>query len=96
MTAGNSTPLSDGAAVVLLASEAWAGEHGLPVLAYVAHAETAAVDHVHGGEGLLMAPTHAVPRMLSRAGLDAPGLRPVRDPRGVRLPGALHAGRLGR
>ncbi len=68
MTAGNSTPLSDGAAVVLLASEAWAGEHGMPVLAYVADAETAAVDHVRGGEGLLMAPTRAVPRMLSRAG----------------------------
>ena len=68
MTAGNSTPLSDGAAVVLLASEAWARERGVPVLAYLADAETAAVDHVHGGEGLLMAPAHAVPRMLSRAG----------------------------
>ncbi|GAA1808105.1 acetyl-CoA C-acetyltransferase [Planosporangium flavigriseum] len=69
MTAGNSTPLSDGAAVVLLASEEWAAAHHLPVLAYFETAETAAVDFVHGGEGLLMAPTYAVPRMLARAGL---------------------------
>jgi acetyl-CoA C-acetyltransferase len=69
MTAGNSTPLSDGAAVVLLASEEWAAAHRLPVLAYFETAETAAVDFVHGGEGLLMAPTYAVPRMLARAGL---------------------------
>jgi acetyl-CoA C-acetyltransferase len=69
MTAGNSTPLSDGAAVVLLASEEWAASHHLPVLAYFETAETAAVDFVHGGEGLLMAPTYAVPRMLARAGL---------------------------
>jgi acetyl-CoA C-acetyltransferase len=69
MTAGNSTPLSDGAAVVLLASEEWAAAHHLPVLAYFETAETAAVDFVHGGEGLLMAPTYAVPRMLTRAGL---------------------------
>jgi acetyl-CoA C-acetyltransferase len=69
MTAGNSTPLTDGAALVLLASEEWAAAHHLPVLAYFETAETAAVDFVHGGEGLLMAPTYAVPRMLSRAGL---------------------------
>jgi acetyl-CoA C-acetyltransferase len=69
MTAGNSTPLSDGAAVVLLASEEWATAHHLPVLAYFETAETAAVDFVHGGEGLLMAPTYAVPRMLARTGL---------------------------
>ncbi|NJC69071.1 acetyl-CoA C-acetyltransferase [Planosporangium thailandense] len=69
MTAGNSTPRSDGAAVVLLASEEWAAAHHLPVLAYFETAETAAVDFVHGGEGLLMAPTYAVPRMLARAGL---------------------------
>src|SRR5213075_1011530 len=56
MTAGNSTPLSDGASAVLLASEEWAREHGLPVLAFVTEAQTAAVDHVHRGEGLLMAP----------------------------------------
>jgi acetyl-CoA C-acetyltransferase len=69
MTAGNSTPLSDGAALVLLASEEWAEERGLPVLAYMSHAETAAVDYVNGGEGLLMAPAYAMPRMLARAGL---------------------------
>ncbi|MCW2638695.1 MAG: acetyl-CoA acetyltransferase [Dactylosporangium sp.] len=69
MTAGNSTPLSDGAAVVLLASEEWAAAHHLPVLAYFETTETAAVDFVHGGEGLLMAPTYAVPRMLARTGL---------------------------
>jgi acetyl-CoA C-acetyltransferase len=69
MTAGNSTPLSDGAALVLLASEEWAEQRGLPVLAYLSHAETAAVDYVNGGEGLLMAPAYAMPRMLARAGL---------------------------
>ncbi len=69
MTAGNSTPLTDGASTVLLASEEWAKERSLPVLAYLTHSETAAVDYVHGGEGLLMAPAYAVPRMLARAGL---------------------------
>jgi acetyl-CoA C-acetyltransferase len=69
MTAGNSTPLSDGAALVLLASEEWAQEHNLPVLAYFSHAETAAVDYVDGTEGLLMAPAYAMPRMLDRAGV---------------------------
>jgi acetyl-CoA C-acetyltransferase len=69
MTAGNSTPLSDGASVTLLASEEWAHARGLPVLAYFTAAQTAAVDYVHGGEGLLMAPTHAMPVMLARAGL---------------------------
>jgi acetyl-CoA C-acetyltransferase len=69
MTAGNSTPLSDGAAVVLLASDAWAAERELPVLAHLTLSETAAVDYVHGEEGLLMAPVHAIPRLLERAGL---------------------------
>ncbi|MCD4534923.1 acetyl-CoA C-acetyltransferase [Nocardioides sp. cx-169] len=69
MTAGNSTPLTDGASVVLLASEEWAEEHGLPVLAYLTAYETAAVDYVHGGEGLLMAPAYAMARMLQREGL---------------------------
>jgi acetyl-CoA C-acetyltransferase len=69
MTAGNSTPLSDGAALVLLASEDWAEERGLPVLANLTHTQTAAVDYVNGGEGLLMAPAYAIPRMLARAGL---------------------------
>jgi acetyl-CoA C-acetyltransferase len=69
MTAGNSSPLSDGASVVLLASEEWAAAHRLPVQAWFTWSETAAVDFVHGGEGLLMAPLYAVPRMLARAGL---------------------------
>jgi acetyl-CoA C-acetyltransferase len=69
MTAGNSTPLTDGASVVLLASEEWAKEHGLPVLAYITASETAAVDYVHGGEGLLMAPAYAMSRLLEREGL---------------------------
>jgi acetyl-CoA C-acetyltransferase len=69
MTAGNSTPLSDGSAAVLLASEEWAREHGLPVQAFLTEAQTAAVDYVHKGEGLLMAPAYAVPTMLDRAGL---------------------------
>jgi acetyl-CoA C-acetyltransferase len=69
MTAGNSTPLTDGASVVLLASEEWAAERGLPVLAYFTAYETAAVDYVHGAEGLLMAPAYAVARMLQREGL---------------------------
>ena len=69
MTAGNSTPLSDGASTVLLATEEWAKARKLPVLAYLTFSQTAAVDYVHGGEGLLMAPAYAVPRMLARAGL---------------------------
>ncbi|MEU5041301.1 acetyl-CoA C-acetyltransferase [Streptomyces griseorubiginosus] len=69
MTAGNSTPLTDGAAVVLLASEEWAKARGLEVLAYLTAYETAAVDYVGGEDGLLMAPAYAVPRMLERAGL---------------------------
>ncbi|MEV4479930.1 acetyl-CoA C-acetyltransferase [Micromonospora coxensis] len=69
MTAGNSSPLTDGASTVLLASEEWAREHQLPVAAWFTWSETAAVDFVHGDEGLLMAPAYAVPRMLTRAGL---------------------------
>jgi acetyl-CoA C-acetyltransferase len=69
MTAGNSTPLSDGASAVLLASEDWTKERGLPVRAWFVDAETAAVDYVHKREGLLMAPAYAVPRMLARNGL---------------------------
>ncbi len=69
MTAGNSTPLSDGASTVLLASEDWAAERGVEPLAFLTEYETAAVDYAHGGEGLLMAPAYALPRMLARAGL---------------------------
>ncbi|GAA5034410.1 acetyl-CoA C-acetyltransferase [Terrabacter aeriphilus] len=69
MTAGNSTPLTDGASAVLLASEEWATAHRLTPLAWFVDAETAAVDYVHGDEGLLMAPAYAVPRLLARNGL---------------------------
>ncbi|MGF6594698.1 acetyl-CoA C-acetyltransferase [Pseudomonas sp. 2835] len=69
LTPGNSTPLTDGASVVLLGSEDWARERGLPVLAYLVDGETAAVDFVKGHEGLLMAPAYAVPRLLARNGL---------------------------
>ncbi|WP_277052980.1 acetyl-CoA C-acetyltransferase [Zestomonas thermotolerans] len=69
LTAGNSTPLTDGASAVLLASEEWAKARGLPILAYFRDGEAAAVDFVHGQEGLLMAPVYAVPRLLARNGL---------------------------
>lgn len=69
MTAGNSTPLTDGASTVLLATEEWADSHGLPKLATVLDGEAAAVDFVHGKDGLLMAPVFAVPRLLARHGL---------------------------
>src|ERR1700731_115469 len=69
MTAGNSTPLTDGASVALLAGDEWAAEHSLTPLAYFVDAETAAVDYVNGADGLLMAPTYAVPRLLARNGL---------------------------
>ncbi|MCC2657346.1 MAG: acetyl-CoA C-acetyltransferase [Panacagrimonas sp.] len=69
LTAGNSTPLTDGASTVLLASEDWAASRGLEPQAYLTHAETAAVDFASGKEGLLMAPAYAVPRMLARAGI---------------------------
>jgi acetyl-CoA C-acetyltransferase len=69
MTAGNSTPLTDGASVVLLGSQDWAQRHGLTPLAYFVDSETAAVDYVNGSDGLLMAPTYAVPRLLARNGL---------------------------
>lgn len=68
LTAANSTPLTDGAAAVLLASDDWAAAHGHAPLAYLKDAQVAAVDFVHG-EGLLMAPTVAVPEMLKRHGL---------------------------
>src|SRR5437764_1461780 len=82
MTAGNSTPLTDGASAVLLSTDEWAKERRLPVLAHLVDAETAAVDYVYGQspspsgegsrrgpEGLLMAPVYAVPRLLERNGL---------------------------
>ncbi|QNG20292.1 acetyl-CoA C-acetyltransferase [Rhodococcus triatomae] len=69
MTAGNSTPLTDGASAVLLSTDEWATERNLPVLAHLVDSETAAVDYVHGKDGLLMAPTYAIPRLLERNGL---------------------------
>jgi len=69
LTPGNSTPLTDGASAVLLASEEWAAARGLPVLAWLSFSEVAAVDFFGEKEGLLMAPAYAVPRMLARAGL---------------------------
>ena len=69
ITAANASPLTDGASAVLLATEEWAQARGLPVLAYMATAEVAAVDFVDGREGLLMAPAYAIPRMLARLGL---------------------------
>ncbi|GAA6527886.1 acetyl-CoA C-acetyltransferase [Intrasporangium sp. DVR] len=69
MTAANSTPLTDGASAVLLASEEWAAAHHLTPLAWFVDGEAAAVDYVHGDEGLLMAPAYAVPRLLARNGL---------------------------
>jgi acetyl-CoA C-acetyltransferase len=68
LTAGNSTPMTDGSAAVLLGSEDWARSRGLPVQAHITYGKVAAVDFV-GGEGLLMAPAYAVPRMLQDAGL---------------------------
>ena len=72
LTAGNSSPLTDGAACVLLASEDFARNRGWNVLACLTHSESAAVDFVGmtgQKEGMLMAPAYAVPRMLDRAGL---------------------------
>ncbi|EMQ98441.1 acetyl-CoA C-acetyltransferase [Paeniglutamicibacter gangotriensis] len=69
MTAGNSTPLTDGASAVLLGSEDYAREHDLPMLANFVDFEAAAVDFVHGADGLLMAPAYAVARMLKRNNL---------------------------
>ncbi len=69
LTAGNSTPMTDGASAVLLASEEWARARNLPILAYLAYGKVAAVDYVTKKEGLLMAPAFAVPRMLKDARL---------------------------
>ena len=68
LTAGNSTPMTDGSSAVLLASEDWARERGLPVQAWLTFGKVSAVNFV-GGEGLLMAPAYAVPRMLEDAGI---------------------------
>ena len=69
LTAGNSTPFTDGASCVLLASEDWAREHNLPVLAYITFAEVAAIEYVKDRQNLLLAPVYASTRMLKKAGL---------------------------
>ncbi len=69
LTAGNSTPLTDGSAALLLASEQWAAQHKLPVLAYLRAGKTWAVDFASGKEGLLMAPAYAVAAILKDTGL---------------------------
>jgi len=69
LTAGNSTPLTDGASAVLLATPEWAAKRKLPVLGYLAYGKVWAVDYVSGHEGLLMAPAYAVPAMLRDANL---------------------------
>jgi len=70
LTAGNSTPLTDGASCVLLASEEWAKENGLPILAYITFAEIAAIEYVKKQQNLLLAPLFAASRMLEKAGLN--------------------------
>ena len=67
LTAGNSTPFTDGASCVLLASESWAKEHGLAVLAYITNAEVAAIEYVTQRKNLLLAPVYAATRMLKRS-----------------------------
>lgn len=69
LTAGNSSPLTDGASCVLLASEKWAKAHGLEILAYITHAEMAAIEYIKDRHNLLLAPVYAAPKMLAKAGL---------------------------
>ncbi len=69
LTAGNSTPFTDGASCILLASEDWAKEHNLPVLAYIVNAEVAAIEYVNHKQNLLLAPVYAATRMLQKANL---------------------------
>lgn len=69
LTAGNSSPLTDGASCILLASEEWAKQHNLPVLAYITHAEMAAIEYVENKQNLLLSSIYAAPRMLEKAGM---------------------------
>lgn len=69
LTAGNSTPFTDGASSVLLSSEDWARQHNLPILAYITHAEVAAIEYLKNKQNLLLAPVYASTRMLKKAGL---------------------------
>ena len=96
MTAGNSTPLTDGASAVLLGSEEYAQANDLPMLANFVDFEAAAVDFVHGEEGLLMAPAYATARMLKRNNLTLQDFDFYRDPRSLRRHRAVHAQGMGR
>ncbi len=69
LTAGNSSPLTDGASCILLASEDWARQQGLPVLAYITFAELAAIEYINNRHNLLMSPVYASTRILKKAGL---------------------------
>jgi len=69
LTAGNSSPLTDGASCILIASEDWARKNNLPILAYISHAEMGAIEYVENKQNLLLAPVYAAPRMLKKAGL---------------------------
>ncbi|MGK6342337.1 acetyl-CoA C-acetyltransferase [Chryseobacterium sp. DT-3] len=69
LTAGNSTPFTDGASAVLLASEEWANANGLPVLAYISFSEVAGIEYVENKQNLLLAPVFAAERMLKKAGM---------------------------
>ncbi len=80
LTAGNSTPLTDGAATLLLASEQWASQHNLPVLAYLRAGKSWAVDFASGKEGLLMAPVDTRSLAILRdTGPQAAGFRLLRN-----------------
>lgn len=69
LTAGNSSPLTDGASCILIASEEWAKQHNLPILAYITHAEMAAIEYIENKHNLLLAPVYSASRMLKKAGL---------------------------
>lgn len=70
LTAGNSTPFTDGASAVLLASEEWAKDNGLPILAYITFSEFAGIEYVENKQNLLLAPVFAAERMLEKAGMN--------------------------
>ncbi|AZB24320.1 acetyl-CoA C-acetyltransferase [Chryseobacterium bernardetii] len=70
LTAGNSTPFTDGASAVLLASEEWAKDNGLPILAYITFSELAGIEYVENKQNLLLAPVFAAERMLEKAGMN--------------------------
>ena len=95
LTAGNSTPMTDGASTVLLATDRWAQDRGLRPLAYAVDGETAAVDFVTGRDPLLTAPVFALPRLLARTGMRLQDFALVENPRGLRRHRPHHARGLG-